>query len=102
MRIAGWLLLGILLVLAAPISAQTLIVHINRRAAYNVGLVDLNTATKDELMTLPSIGEAEAQRIMEGRLYDSKQRLLDSKILTQKIYEAIEKRVTTLSGPPKG
>lgn len=101
MRIVRWLLLGVLLVQAVPLSAQSLIVHINRRGPYNVGLVDLNTATKDELMTLHSVGEAEAERIINGRPYDSKQRLLDARILTEAVYQTIEKRVTTIPAPPK-
>ncbi|MBI1925511.1 helix-hairpin-helix domain-containing protein [Candidatus Poribacteria bacterium] len=31
--------------------------------------MNINTATKAELMTLPTIGEVKAQRIIEGRPY---------------------------------
>ena len=80
--------------------AQSQWVHVNRRAATNANLVDLNTASKSELMTLPQVGEAEADSIIEGRPYATKQRLLDQKVVTRAVYEQIEKRITTLSPPP--
>ena len=95
MRAFCWLLLVSLLLPAVPLSAQTLIVHVNRRGAYNLKLVDLNSAPKDELMTL--VGEVDADRIIDGRPYDSKQRLLDAKIVSREVFERIEKRVTTTS-----
>jgi DNA uptake protein ComE-like DNA-binding protein len=101
MRTARWLLLGSLLFLAVPIAAQTQIVHVNRRAAINIGFVDLNTATKEELMTLPSVGEAEASMIIGGRPYDSKRRLVDAKIVSPDVFERIEKRVTIIAPPPR-
>ena len=95
MRAFCWLLLVSLLLPAVPLSAQSLIVHVNRRGAYNLKLVDLNSAPKDELMTL--VGEVDADRIIDGRPYDSKQRLLDAKIVSREVFERIEKRVTTTS-----
>lgn len=97
MRAFCWLLVFALLLPAIPLSAQTLIIHVNRRGPYNLRLVDLNTAAKDELMTLPSIGEAAADRIIKGRPYESKQGLLDAKIVSKEVYEGIEQRVTTIS-----
>jgi DNA uptake protein ComE-like DNA-binding protein len=91
-----------LLLPAVPLSAQTPIVHVNRRGPYNLTLVDLNTATKDELMTLPSVGEPEADRIIKGRPYESKQLLLDEKVVSREVYERIEKRITTIASAPKG
>ena len=101
MRAFYWLLVVALLLPVVPLSAQTHIVHVNRRGPYNLTLVDLNTAAKDELMTLPSVGEAEADRIIKGRPYESKQHLLDAKIVSREVYESIELRVTTIAPPSK-
>ena len=87
---------------APPVRAQLNWVNINRRGPTNVSLVDLNNATREELLTLPSIGEAEAAAIIKGRPYQTKQRLVDEKILSKEVYEGIEKRVTTIAAPPRG
>lgn len=58
--------------------------------------VDINSATKTELMKLPGIGEAEAQKIMAGRPYLSKARLVADKILTLPAYEALKGRIVAV------
>ena len=102
-RLMIWTCLAVTLAASAPtVSAQLYCVHINRRSPTNVSLVDLNSATREELLTLPSIGEAEADAIIKGRPYETKQRLVEGKILTKGVYEKIEKRLTTIAPPPRG
>ena len=57
------------------------------------GLVDLNSASKTQLIALPGIGEAHAQKIIDGRPYRQKSDLVRRNIISEKTYELIADKV---------
>ncbi|MDB5590673.1 helix-hairpin-helix domain-containing protein [Enterovirga sp.] len=62
-------------------------------AAPAAKLIDLNSATKEELDALPGIGPVRAEAIIKGRPYKGKDELVRKKILPESVYEGIKERV---------
>jgi len=56
--------------------------------------LDVNSASKDQLMSLPGLNEAEADRVIAARPYSAPGDLLTRHILPKSEYDRISDRIT--------
>ena len=88
------LIAWVLLACAAPALAQT-------RAAPpppTSGLIDLNNASRDDLMKLDGIGEVRADAIIRARPFKAKTELVERRLIPEALYEKIADKV--MARPP--
>jgi DNA uptake protein ComE-like DNA-binding protein len=57
--------------------------------------VNINTASKEELMALPGMSDATVDKIIAARPYKSRNQLVDMKVLTKAEYSKISGMITT-------
>lgn len=56
-------------------------------------LIDLNSASRDDLMTLDGIGEVRADAIIRARPFKAKTELVERRLIPESLYEKIGDKV---------
>jgi len=73
----------------------------DKKADAKTALLDINAATKAELTAIPGIGDAYAQKIIDGRPYAKKDHLKSKKIVPAATYDKIKDRIVAKQVPKK-
>ena len=68
--------------------------HHHAGAAAAAATIDLNSATKEQLMTLPGVDDATADKIVAGRPFTMRSDLTKKSILTKEQYGKLRSKIT--------
>lgn len=91
-----WLVIlfgAVALAVAPRVFSQSTTTGSSTASSKKSALIDINSASADELDSLPGIGPVMAQKIITGRPYRAKTDLLTRKIIPQSAYEKIKGQI---------
>jgi competence protein ComEA len=74
---------------AKPNAAASATASAKKKGQPSIKPVDINSASKAELMKLPGLSAADAERVIAGRPYLSKAHLVTHKVISESQYQAI-------------
>lgn len=92
-------LFGVLLLAFSPLPQTTsdgsavYAAEPSKAKAEKADLLDLNTATAEQLKALPGIGDADSEKIIKNRPYARKDELVQKKIIPRATYEGIKYKI---------
>jgi DNA uptake protein ComE-like DNA-binding protein len=90
-----WLTIVLSILLSQPVVAgmQAPPAKAAQEKAKAADPIDINTATADQLKSIPGIGEAYSKKIIEGRPYRAKNELVTKKVLPEAVYNKIKDQI---------
>lgn len=70
-------------------------------AAKATQLIDINSASAEELQTIKGIGDVYAKKIIENRPYRGKDELVSKKVLPKGVYDKVKGHIIAKQAPAK-
>jgi competence protein ComEA len=110
MKISGWMLALIMALTLVAAPYQTPTPSKSKKSTTSsqaststpaTGQIDINSASADELKSLPGIGEAYSAAIIKNRPYANKRQLVSRKVIPQATYDKISDRIIAKQGKTK-